>query len=212
VGEPCIALVLAAGEGRRMGMPKALLELGGVPLVRLHVDNALALGCTRALVIVRPALASPVEALVASRARVLAAATDSQASSLAVLVRTLAREVRLSVDLTFLVAPVDTWPCCETTHRALQEALSPGIKAATPRFQGRGGHPVLLRAPLLEPYLCGPLEACRPLRAVLAEASRTRVDVADPRVVTDVDTPADAHALGLCVPAAAACSVRQTGH
>ena len=124
-------------------------------------------------------------------------------ASLAVLVRALSRVETWTPDLTFLITPVDTLPCSESTHRALRRALADHVLASTPRFSGRGGHPVLLRAGLLEPYLEGPLEACRPLREVLAGtgAQRTCVDVADPGVVSDVDTPADACALGLRLPA-----------
>jgi CTP:molybdopterin cytidylyltransferase MocA len=208
MGERCTALVLAAGKGRRMGAPKALLERGGAPLVQLHVERALALRCTRALVIVRPALATAVEALFArapyaDHVRVLAAATPSQAASLAVLVRSLACDA-LAPDLTFLVAPVDTLPCSAATFRALRAALANHSLAATPCFGARGGHPVLLRAALLEAYLHGPLDGCRSLRDVLAGAGRRRmrVDVADAHVIADLDTPADARALGLQLPPA----------
>ena len=111
--------------------------------------------------IVRPALASCVEALFrpapfAGRTQVLSAATSSQAGSLAVLVRALVRDASLLPELVLLVAPVDTLPCREATYRALRRALSACVLAATPRFEGRGGHPVLLRGPLVEAYLQGP--------------------------------------------------------
>jgi molybdenum cofactor cytidylyltransferase len=183
-----------------MGGPKLLLELAGEPLVRLHVERALAHGCTRALVIVRPEWETSVKTLLArgpcaERVQVIAATTTSQASSLATLVRTL----RLQPDLTFLITPVDAMPCSPATHHALHMALTRSMLAATPRFRGRGGHPVLVRSVLLERYLSGALAACPPLREVLAVAGeqRVRVDVPDASVVTDVDTPADAHALGL---------------
>lgn len=38
-------VVLAAGEGSRMGSPKQLLDFGGKPLLRHAVDEALAAGC-----------------------------------------------------------------------------------------------------------------------------------------------------------------------
>jgi CTP:molybdopterin cytidylyltransferase MocA len=204
-------LVLAAGEGRRMGAPKALLELAGEPLIRLHVQRALGFGCARALVIVRPALTTRIETLFAhppyrERVQVISARTSSQASSLAVLVRALAHADGLNRDLTLLVTPVDTLPCSVATYRALDAAMDDHTLAATPRFAARGGHPVMLRASLLEPYLHGPLDGCPPLRDLLADAGaqRTRVDVTDPCVVADADTPADARVLGLRLPPSAA--------
>jgi molybdenum cofactor cytidylyltransferase len=62
--------------------------------------------------------------------------------------------------------------------------------AAVPRFAGRGGHP-----PLVARRLWQQLAACGDLpdgaRGVLAAADVVRVDVDDPGVVRDVDTPAD---------------------
>ena len=46
-----IGIVLAAGEGRRMGRPKAVLELHGTPLVSLAVRTALEGGCEQVLVV-----------------------------------------------------------------------------------------------------------------------------------------------------------------
>lgn len=52
--EPVVALVAAAGSGSRLGaaVPKALVELGGVPLVRRSVDRLAEGGCGRAVVVV----------------------------------------------------------------------------------------------------------------------------------------------------------------
>jgi CTP:molybdopterin cytidylyltransferase MocA len=46
------ALVLAAGAGRRMGGPKALLDLGGETLLRRAVRAALEAGCAPVLAVV----------------------------------------------------------------------------------------------------------------------------------------------------------------
>jgi len=46
------ALILAAGSGRRMGGPKALLVVDGEPLLQRTVRIALAAGCTRVFAVV----------------------------------------------------------------------------------------------------------------------------------------------------------------
>lgn len=60
-------LLLAAGAGRRFGGPKALAELGGVPLVRRAVRVLAAGGCAPILVVVGAA-ADEVSRLVADEA------------------------------------------------------------------------------------------------------------------------------------------------
>ena len=202
-----IALILAAGQSRRMGVPKALLELERVPLVRLHVERALALGCARALVIVRPELEVTVaQHLACVRAgaavQLVSAVTHSQASSLAVLVRKLASVEQAEPESRLLITPVDALPCTDLTFRALCAALGDLTLAVTPRFAGRGGHPVLVRSALLAGHAHGPLDAALPLRVLLEQAGsrRLRVDVEDSSVVADLDTPADAGAVGLRAP------------
>jgi CTP:molybdopterin cytidylyltransferase MocA len=187
-----------------MGAPKALLELAGVPLVRAHVERALELGYPHALVIVRPELAERVRQLFAplpyaDRVRIVSAATCSQAASLALLVRLLAADGPSASNTTVLITPVDALPCSDATHRELSAALTGAVLAVTPQFEARGGHPVLLKAEMLETYLHGSLESCCSLRDLLAEAGerRRRIDVADQAVVSDVDTPEEARALGL---------------
>lgn len=90
------AVVLAAGEGRRMGGSKALLVVDARPLVVRHVQRLAELGCESIAVVVRPGVAPAVSRLLeratGSRlvaqpgrldVRVIAVQTSSQAASLA---------------------------------------------------------------------------------------------------------------------------------
>jgi CTP:molybdopterin cytidylyltransferase MocA len=188
-----------------MGGPKALLELDGAPLLERHIERALGLGSTHVAAIVTPelyALFAPALERLGTRLSLIAARTDSQASSLARLVQALARADAFSPLSTFLITPVDVLPCSAATYRALHAALAPEVCAATPRFSGRGGHPVLVRAELLQAYRDPALSEYPSLREVLgrAGARRREVVVDDPAVATDVDTSAQARALGLIVP------------
>ncbi|NNG21250.1 2-C-methyl-D-erythritol 4-phosphate cytidylyltransferase [Naumannella sp. ID2617S] len=56
--QPVVALVAAAGSGSRLGgpVPKALLELAGVPLVRRSVEQLAAGGAQRAVIVVAAGL------------------------------------------------------------------------------------------------------------------------------------------------------------
>ena len=68
------------------------------------------------------------------------------------------------------------------------------INVAQPRYRGQGGHP-----PLVDRALWQALAACGDepggARGVLRAGQLVAVDVDDPGVVCDVDTPADLEAI-----------------
>jgi CTP:molybdopterin cytidylyltransferase MocA len=178
-------IVLAAGAGVRMGGPKALLLAGGEPLARIHARRMRDAGCASVVIVTRAELADRFE----KDDIVAVSSAPDPAGSLAVGLGRL----QVTADTVLVIAPVDAWPArVETIHR-LVEAIDAGAEAATPRFEGRGGHPVVIRARALAAYTAAP----RPLRDLLAMLGRerVRVDVDDPAVATDLDTPADVVAL-----------------
>jgi CTP:molybdopterin cytidylyltransferase MocA len=91
-----------------------------------------------------------------------------------------------------LVWPVDIPFVKASTVRALIEAR-PG-RVALPRYQGKGGHPVRIPRPLFADVMSlegdAGLKGLFDLRPNLVE----RIDVDDPSVLVDIDTPADASA------------------
>jgi CTP:molybdopterin cytidylyltransferase MocA len=197
--------VLAAGAGRRMGGTKALLVVDGVALVQRHLQRLHEAGCRTMAVVVRPDVAPVVAELVgasllASWVRVVAASTDSQASSLAVGLRALLAGEGSGAEArgaALLVTPVDMLPPKVETVGALLAALQGDVLAATPLYRGRGGHPVAVRGELLAPYLSGGSpEAAPSLRDVLLGAAqrRVRVEVEDAAILGDLDTPSDVRA------------------
>ena len=197
------AIVLAAGEGRRMGGQKALLEIDGATLVARHVERLLEVGCSSIVVVVRPEAGPRVSELLRAHeaVRVETAATRSQGESLAAGLRRLEG----SRGDVVIITPVDMVPAEAGTHQALLGSLTGAALAATPVYRGRGGHPVIAHRSVLAPYerraegtIHGaPEPVPPPLRDVLAEAgdARRRVEVDDERVVGDLDTPSDVRAL-----------------
>lgn len=180
-------VVLAAGEGRRMGGPKALLEIDGSTLVEQHVARLLEAGCAKVVVVVRPAQADTVRVLLRAYpvAQVEAVATGSQAESLAAALAVVEPHDVL------VITPVDLLPAQLATHRTLLAGLSAGTSAVTPSNAGRGGHPVIVRRALLAQA------SVRPLRDILRDAGalRRRIEVPDSRILGDFDTPDDLRAL-----------------
>lgn len=179
------AVVLAAGESRRMGRPKALLELGGRTLIEAHVARLRSVADV-VTVVVRPEVAARLPPL---DARIVARVTSSQAESLAsALASTRDAETNESSASVWIVTPVDLVPPQPDTLRALLGALGEGIDAVTPEYAGRGGHPVVTRASVLQPYGAG---ATLPLRERLREVRRMKLAVDDPRVLGDFDVVDD---------------------
>jgi CTP:molybdopterin cytidylyltransferase MocA len=88
-----------------------------------------------------------------------------------------------------LVLPMDV-PCCAPSIIALLRAVS--AEAAVPRHGGYGGHPVLLSRALAESLLALEPSTSRldhVLRG-LPVGARRDIDVDDPDVIADLNTPA----------------------
>ena len=190
-----LAVVLAAGVGRRMGGPKALLMVDGKPLVESHVQRLTEAGCRPIVVVVRAAIATQVRYLLheTPEAQLCVADTTSMAASLAAALGSVSARFSRAV----IVSPIDMLPVRPATLEALLEAvMAPQVHAATPRYQALGGHPIVARESLVQAFRDGYAGTLRDLLRG-AEAHRRRLDLDDPAVVGDLDTPSD---LAACRP------------
>lgn len=196
-----VAIILAAGKGVRLGGPKALLlwpaarAPAGAPRVELplaiaHAEARLAAESSRALIVARGPVVRALLAYVRPGIDLLASDMVDDlgpAGSIAY------AAPRLADADTALITPVDAPPArADTTARLLAalEAGAPLPLAARPRSGGRSGHPVVLRIAALEPYLRPSPPALRDhLRSLGARC--VDVDVDDPTVRIDLNTPAD---------------------
>ena len=90
-----------------------------------------------------------------------------------------------------VITPVDAAPVATETIASLRGALRRGVEAATPSRGGKGGHPVVCRGSVLEPFRRD--ERPPPLRDVLGALGekRARVETQDGLVLVDLDTPED---------------------
>jgi CTP:molybdopterin cytidylyltransferase MocA len=187
-----IAVVLAAGRGDRLGGPKALLawpgDEGELPLAAAHA-RARKADCEKTLVVTRDDIAARLASWLAPDELLISTAPDAQgpAGSLAAAAATL---TSIDDNELVLVTLVDLPPARTATVNALVTAVEPGIDAARPSHQSRRGHPVLLRAALLERYR---VPSPPPLRELLRELGPrvAEVVVDDASVVVDFNTAAD---------------------
>lgn len=172
-----------------MGGPKALLLVDGKPLIWAHVQRLREVSCQPIIVVTRAAVAAALGDM--PGVRILAADTGSMAASLSVAVRDLSPEPSRVV----VVVPIDTLPVRRTTlQQLLTAATTEHALVATPQYRGQSGHPVALREHLIQVFREGYTGT---LRDVVRSAGtrRRRVEVDDPAVRSDLNTPADLAAL-----------------
>jgi CTP:molybdopterin cytidylyltransferase MocA len=187
------AVIVAAGAGRRLGgVAKALLPYHGRSYLETVAITARAVGLVDAVVVV----GAPFSDEVASHARQLGLRVRVNPDP--------ERGMASSVALGFAAIasgpgalawlwPVDHPAVTEATLRqlihAFDDALA-GAEVAQPRYRGHGGHP-----PLICRALWPSLAACQAdpdgARGVLRAARVAAVEVDDPAVVQDIDSPAD---------------------
>jgi molybdenum cofactor cytidylyltransferase len=187
-------VLLAAGAGKRLGGPKALLCWPGprqkdVPLAIAHAEDRLAAESRRVLVVTRRAIVISLLGYVRPGIDLLASDAADElgpAGSLAF------AAPRLDDEDTVVVTPVDTPPAKAETVAVLLAALAadPALLAARPVCHGRGGHPVVLRRAALDRYRQPNPPTLRDHLQALGAAC-AGVPVADPTVLIDLDTPAD---------------------
>lgn len=192
-----VAIVLAAGHGRRLGGPKALLAVreasGGeareMTLIEAQCRERLGAESARCLAVLRPEVA----ALVGERVRavggevVVSEAPDEQgpAGSIAAAVRYLEKDPPLAA----IVTPVDV-RVRPVTIQVMLDACGErsGSLSAVPRHAGRKGHPVIILPSALLRYLeADPPPLRDHLRAMEDRVAVVEVD--DPCVLEDLDSP-----------------------
>jgi molybdenum cofactor cytidylyltransferase len=177
-----VGIILAGGSSSRMGQPKALLPLGTLTMVE-HVANKMADFCDQILI-------------------VTGAHHDQMLSKLPHLERQLVfnesyelgmfSSLRKGLSLVgpathVLFTPVDF----ANVHTASIAALfaSPEIAVRKPRWNRQSGHPVLIGRSAVEELLNAPADSSA--KQILSTLPARYVDVDDPGVVQDCDTPAD---------------------
>jgi CTP:molybdopterin cytidylyltransferase MocA len=191
------SMVLAAGQGTRMGFPKALLAWSvdgeSLPLAVAHARVQRSVGIERVVLVVRRDVAHEL-ARFSGPDVILCPSDEADALGPAGSIRcgaSMAARWTDAPDGRVLLSPVDVVPPEPETLRALLARLDDErVLAARPRCHGRGGHPVAVRAEVLRAFLAGAPAAPPPLlRDVLRGLGPRCVDVPvdDEAVLTDLD-------------------------
>jgi molybdenum cofactor cytidylyltransferase len=183
------AVVLAAGESKRMGRPKQLLPYGSKTILETVLENVLSSPVDRTLVVLGAAaeLISPHLARYPVDVVLNADYRSGMLSSVQCGIRALPPAARAA--LIFLGDQPELTPA--TAGRVIAEHRRTGRGLVRPFHAGRGGHPLLVDLKYREEI--GLLSGGIGLRELLARHAddAARIEVADPGATLDIDTPAD---------------------
>ncbi|WP_344894809.1 nucleotidyltransferase family protein [Actinomadura meridiana] len=185
--EPPAGLLLAAGEGRRLGRPKAALELDGERLVDRGVRMLRDAGCSPVIVVVGAEPVEVIGAVVVPNADWRSGMGSSLRAGLAALPPACPAVVVALVDQPLVTADA---------VRRLIAAYEAGAGIAVATYGGARRNPVLLRAEHFAgaaEAAVGDLGAREFLRANLGLVTPVPCD--DVAAPDDVDTPDDLAAL-----------------
>jgi len=187
------AVVLAAGESRRMGTQKLLLPFGDTTVAGAVVKAVEASRASRTLVVLgadREAVRSELESEAPSKSFDFAVNPDYRLGMLTSIqagIRALPPEAKAAVivlgDQPFLASRVIDM---------IVEAYGKSAKGIViPAFKGRRGHPVLIDLKYRAEVLA--LDPCDGLRALMLAHPEDilEVEVDDPNILRDLDTPED---------------------
>jgi molybdenum cofactor cytidylyltransferase len=186
---PADVVLLAAGRSSRMGEPKGLVVFEGRPWLVTQLE---ALEGRRVVVVLGDDSPRYREAIpdLASRAEVVVNPAPDRGPFSSLQVGLAA--VSVSPAVPAFVLPVDVPAAVATVWQALEEALGPGLDAAVPVFEGRGGHPVLLAPPFIARLRSrDPASPEARLDVELRSAKTRRVPTADPHVRLNLNAPED---------------------
>lgn len=192
--EPPIAvLILAGGASARMGRPKALLEYAGRTFLHAGVATVRAAGCSPVIVIDG---AHRLDTEVSGLAGVeLVHNHRWQLGPLSSMQLGLARALELVPTIAGVLTHRIEQPRVrvETLVALLSSFASEPAKLWQPALGGRSGHPMLWPRQLFDPLLAldPACESARTLVRGPAAELRRKLEVDDPGVLDNIDTPAD---------------------
>jgi molybdenum cofactor cytidylyltransferase len=195
VGVAVEAILLAAGESRRMGYPKPLLRLGSRTFIEILA--AAMLQSAARLIVVVGAHAGAVRDAVPDDPRIVVVENPGylrgQLSSIKAALPHVSPDAggALVHLADHPMVRAKTFAAVIDGYRRLQKPI------AIARYHGRRGHPVLFARELFGELAAAPEDQGARVVVAADPARVAYIDVDDPGVLTDLDTPEDLERAGL---------------
>ncbi len=184
------AMILAAGESRRMGFPKALLRYRNKSFLESILEATSAAGLEPSVVVLGPD-GSKILASVHLRGALEVRNDHPETGQIGSIKQGVSAIINRPVEAV-LVWPVDQpHVLVRTVELLVEEFRRSGMPVVLPVHEGRRGHPVLFGREVFEELLNAPadLGARAVVRAQQQKGRVVEVSVADPAVTDDIDTP-----------------------
>ena len=178
-------LLLAAGESSRFGSQKLLHSIGSEPLIRRSAASLSR--CDRIIAVIRQQDEALSQVLQSAGITMVINPQAGQGMG-----SSLACGVRASVDSdAWCILPADMPYLDASTTSRIVNALRNDATIAAPFYQGRRGHPVGFSRAYKEHLLA--LNRDHGARELLLSeaAAMLRIEVDDPGILIDIDTPED---------------------
>ena len=183
------AILTAAGESSRMGRPTALLPWRGLPLVEYQASSLLEGGAAEVIVVLGHEHETIAPHVTGERVRSIVNPHYSlgKTTSIKAGLRALGPGV---TDIMLLAVDQPRPP--GIVAKVVASHLGSGALVTSPRFHGRGGHPLVFSATLRD-ELAAITEQGQGVRAVFRAhaAGVNEVHVHDPVIRLDLNTPED---------------------
>lgn len=185
------AIVLAAGESKRMGRPKQLLEWGGKTLLRHVLKSLLSSAADEVILVLGHEAEAIKKSLPAFPIKIAINPDYRQGMASSLRQGLLAMHPGSDAFLVLLADQPGIGP--EIINRLIQEfqRADPGRGIVRPVYRGRPGHPVLIGARYLQEAL--QLQGDVGARQILMNHPEDilEIDVDQDAVLEDIDTPED---------------------
>ena len=185
------AVVLAAGLSRRMGRSKPLLELNGRTVIEHVLERVRAVEEISSIIVVTGHAGERVAAVVRAQPVEIVYNTNYEKGEMLSSVQAGLRALPDGVDAIMIVL-CDQPLISPGTMSALAQAWSQRRpRVLLPRFEGKHGHPIVLGAEGIGEILALPMDATLKDYTSRQVRSTIELDVDDPEILRDLDTPQD---------------------